>query len=133
MDAAFSPDAVCVAEPKNGLNPSEQIGGIRLIDLSTGEQRWHLDLHAPHLAYNSEDHRFYCVSRLLVEPHTWSLIRLGSKILKPDKVRDLVGSWEHAFTPSGRALVTSTGDVYETSTGVLLSHLDFPQRDYPDR
>jgi len=132
LDAAFSPAAVCLSEPKNFLHPAEQIGGIRLVDLTTGESRWRLDLGANHLAFNSADHRFYCVAVAGIAPHNRSLVRLANSLLECDQILPLGKCWREAFTPSGRVLVTVQGDVYETSTGTLLSHLDFPQRDYPD-
>jgi hypothetical protein len=122
LDAAFSPEAVCLSEPN---------GGIRLIDLATGETGWCLDLSSKTLTFNSADQRFYCVTPAS-GPYERSLRRLSSTALECDRVLALGKCWEEAFTPSGRLLVTSQGDVYETSTGTLLSHLDFPQRDYPD-
>jgi hypothetical protein len=132
LDAVFSPRALCLSEPKDALNPREKVGGIRLIDFATAEQLWHLDLHSNCLTFNTSDQRFYCVGVVHEAPHSRSLIRLASSLHKCDQVVKLGRSWEDAFTPSGRVLVTSHGDVYQTSTGALLSHLDFPKCDYPD-
>jgi hypothetical protein len=132
LDAAFSPDAVCLSEPQNFLHPRKEIGGTRLIDLSSGEIRWYLDLDSHHLTFNQADQKFYCVSRERVAPHNWSLIRLQGDLVKCEQISVLDKCWAAAFTPSGRVLVTAQGEVYETSTGTLLSHLDFPQREYPD-
>lgn len=132
LDAAFSSDAVCLAEPRNALRPREHPGGVRLLDIETGEQRWYLDLRAIRVAFNSADENFYCIAATESEPRRRSLIRLAGSAA--DCVRMLVFDHcgEAAFTPSGQALITAKGDVYETSSGVLLTHLDFPQRDYPD-
>lgn len=132
LDAAFSPEAVCLSEPKNAMHPREEIGGIRMIDLVTGETQWHLDLGSNHLAFNSADQKFYCVAVARMAPHNRSLIRLAGSLLECDQILSLGRGWEEAFSPSGQVLVTAQGDVYESSTGTLLSHLDFPQRDYPD-
>jgi hypothetical protein len=131
LDAAFSPDAVCLSEPKDYLHPRENIGGIRLIDLEKGDSRWHLDIGSNHLAFNLSDTRFYCIAAPSADPHNSSLIRLASTILDCDQVALLGQCWEAAFSPSGTTLVTSQGDVHETSTGDLVMHLEFPQRDYP--
>jgi WD40 repeat protein len=130
-DAVFSPDAICLSEPTNALHPREEIGGVRLIDLENGAARWHIDLGSNHLAFNSSDGSFYCVA-VLHDPRNRSLVRLADTILDCDRVALLGACWEAAFSPSGRVLVTARGDVYETSTGDLLMHLEFPQRDYPD-
>ena len=106
--------------------------GIRSIDLRKGEPIWNLDLGSNHLAFNSFDQRFYCVAVAQVAPHSRSLVRLASNLLECEQVKSLGRCWEEAFTPSGRVLIISHGDVYETSTGALLSHLDFTERDYPD-
>jgi hypothetical protein len=132
LDAVFSPEAVCLSEPKDFLHPREEIGGIRLIDLATGDPRWYLDLASNRLAYNVSDQKFYCVDRKETAPHHWSLICLASTPFECDQVRKLGNAWEVAFSPSGTVLVTAQGDVYKTSTGALLAHLDFPQLDYPD-
>jgi hypothetical protein len=132
LDAVFSPDALCLSEPKDLLHPSEAIGGIRSIDMSTGALMWCADLHSTHLAYNSSDRRFYCVAAADTAPPSRSLIRLGSSLLEHDQIVALGACWEEAFSPSGKVLVTVHGDVYETSTGTPLAYLDFPQCDYPD-
>jgi hypothetical protein len=131
-DAVFSPGALCLSEPKNALHPREEAGGIRLIDLATAEPQWYLDLHSSHLTFNLSDQRFYCVALADRASPSHSLIRLASSLLECEPVLELGRSWGE-FTPSGRVLVTAQGDVYQTSTGALLSHLDFPQRVYPDR
>jgi len=132
LDAVFSPEALCLSEPKNALHPREEVGGIRLIDLATAEQLWYLDLGSNHLAFNSSDRSFYCVDVARTAPHNRSLIRLASSLLECEQVVALGRCWQEAFSPSGSVLVTNQGDVYQTSTGALLSQLDFPKRDYPD-
>jgi hypothetical protein len=133
LDAVFSPDAVCLSEPKDALHPRDNIGGIRLFDLATGEPRWYLDLGTNDLIFNSADQRFYCVAVSRAAPHNCSLVRLASDILQCDQVLTFERCWEAAFSPSGNILVTAQGDVYETTTGAQVGFLDFPQRDYPDR
>jgi hypothetical protein len=132
LDVAFSPDAVCLSEPKDAFHPRENVGGIRLIDIQSGNARWHLDIGSNYVAFNSSDARFYCVAAPYANPQDSSLIRLAGTILDCDQVAMLGQCWAAAFSPSGTVLVTVQGDVYETSTGELLMHLEFPERDYPD-
>jgi hypothetical protein len=128
LDAVFSPTALCLSDP-----------GIRLIDLNTGLGLWHLDIGSNHLAFNSSDQRFYCVGstfpgRIPNAPDRNSLLRLASSIQECDEVVTLGAgaSWGTAFAQSGRVFATTQGDVFETSTGARLAHLDFPGRDYPE-
>lgn len=132
-DAAFSPEAVCISEPKNAIHPDKEIGGLRLFDLASGELRWYLDLGADGLAFNSVDQRFYCVAVNGNGSSYRSLVRLHGDILQCDRVVSLGHCWGSAFSPSGRILVTVHGDVYDTATGAQIGFMDFPQRDYPDR
>jgi hypothetical protein len=128
LDATFAPESVCLSEPRDALHPRENIGGIRLIDLATGHSQWHLDIGSNQLTFNSSDKRFYCVSAPYNDPSESSLIRLSSTILDCDRVALLGSCCEAAFSGSGTILVTVQGDVFETSTGDLLMHLEFPDR-----
>lgn len=132
LDASFSPDAVCIAEPRNALNPREQPGGIRILDLVTGDPRCDLVLRSNHVAFNSADARFYCVAHSQIEEKECSLVRMAGTELDCDQIIMLGQCREEAFSPSGRLLLTAHGDVYETSTGTQVAFLDFPQRDYPN-
>jgi len=130
-DAAFSPDTVCISEPRDYLRPRENVGGIRMIDLKTGDVRCHLDIGSNHVAFNSLDRQFYCVSAPKTNPRDVSLIRLSESIFDCDRVALLGSSLNAAFSPSGRFIVTVEGDIFETSTGDLVMHLDFPERNTP--
>jgi hypothetical protein len=132
LDATFSPEALCLSEPGNFLHPSEATAGIRSIDLTTGNLLWHLSIGSNHLAFNSMDQKFYCAGSELNAPRKTFLIRLASRLQDCDHLAALDKCWNGAFTPSGKVFVTAQGDVYETSSGTLLAHLAFPQRDYPD-
>jgi len=133
LDAAFSPEALCIAEPKNPLHPNEQMGGIRLIDLNSGEVQWCIDQGANKLAYNACDSCFYCVAALDADTGLChQLMRLGVTGRLCEGIALLDQGWESAFSPSGKVLATAKGDVLETSTGALLMHLNFPQKVYPD-
>jgi hypothetical protein len=124
LSAAFSPGSVCISEPKTGS---------RCIDLASGQQLWHHEtMGANHVAYNTSDRRFYCIAVADIPPHNRSLVRLSRDLLECERVLALGPCWEDAFSPSGTLLVTKDGDVWETSSGNLIVHLDFPQRDYPD-
>ena len=133
LDAAFSPNVICISEPNDVLHPRENIGGVRFYDLATGDQLCYLDLGTNRVAYNSADRRFYCVAVTSVDPNNRSLVRLAGNILQCDQVLILENCWEAAFSPSGQRLVTVHGDVYETATGAQISSLEFPQLDYPDK
>lgn len=122
--AAFSISSVCLSEPRTG---------IRCIDLDSGTSIWHHEaLSTNRLVFNSSDEEFYCVAVANTPPRKRSLVRLASDLLECKQILDLGPCWENAFSPSGELLITKDGDVWQTSTGKLLAHLDFPQRDYPD-
>ena len=53
---------------------------LRLVDLGTGAERWHIDIGSNHLAFNSSDAKFYCVAAPLDNPQDTSLIRLAGTI-----------------------------------------------------
>lgn len=125
LDAALSPESVCISEPKTG---------IHCVDLASAEQLWrHASLGSNHLAFCTADYNFYCVALKNSPPHDGSLVRLAPSLMDCDQVAFIGPCWEAAFSQSGTVLVTMRGDVYQTSTGHLLNQLDFPQRDYPDK
>ena len=125
LDAALSPEAVCISEPKVG---------IRCFELESGKQLWHHpNLGTNRLAFCASDFNFFCVAMIDRSPHDCSLVRLAPRIMDCDQVAFIGPCWEASFSHSGNVFVTMRGDVFETSTGRLLSQLDFPQRDYPDQ
>jgi hypothetical protein len=132
LDASFTPDAVCIAEPKNALHPREQPGGVRVVNLVAGDPRWHVALRSNHVTFNSADGWFYCVAHSQIEQNERSLVRVAGSELDCAQIIMLGQCREEAFSPSGRLLVTAHGDVYETSTGNQVAFFDFPQRDYPN-
>ena len=125
VDAALSPEAVCLSESKPG---------IRCIELKSGEQLWYNPyLGTNHVAFCAADFNFYCVAMENSPPHDCSLVRLAPNIMNCDQTAFIGPCWEAAFSQSGNVLITMRGDVFETSTGRLLSQLNFPQREYPDK
>lgn len=124
--AAFSPDAVCLSEPK---------AGSRCLNLHTGATIWHhSSIHFSHAAFNHSDRQFYCVTGFETDPYETFLVRLAVDLESCDVLVAFGQScWEEAFTPSGRVLVTTSGGVYDTSSGRLQGLLEFPQREYPDK
>src|SRR5262249_53011675 len=81
LSAALSPSAACIAEPN---------AGVRCIDLVSGKVLWHhKDLGADHLAFNTADQRFYCVSVRSKPVVARSLIRLAENLVDCDQVVDL--------------------------------------------
>lgn len=124
-DASLSSDAVCLSEPNVG---------IRCVELESGRQVWHHpDLWTNHLGFATTDFNFYCVAMKHDSPNDCSLVRLAPNLMDCDQVAFIGPCWEASFSQSGNVLVTTRGDVYETSTGRLLRQLDFPQCDYPDK
>lgn len=124
-EAVFSPEAVCLSEPD---------AGVRCIDLESGKLLWqHSDLQTDHLAFATADFNFYCVAMKHDPPNECSLVRLAPNLMDCDQVVSIGSCWESAFSQSGDVLVTMRGSVYETCTGRLLTQLDFPQCDYPDK
>jgi hypothetical protein len=125
LDVALSPEAVCISEPK---------AGIRCVELRSGALLWHHPrLGSNHLTFAASDYEFYCVALTDAQPHEASLVRLAPSLLDCDLVAPIGPCWEAAFARSGNTLITTRGNVYETSTGRVLTELKFPQRDYPDQ
>lgn len=131
--AAFSPEAVCISEPRDGLHPDNTIGGTSLIDLATGELRRHLDINPAPLAYNQSDGKFYGVTLSRSSPRQRTLVCFGNALETHEDVASLGACWVQAISPAGNLLVTNEGGIYATSTGELRMRLDFPSCDYPDR
>ncbi len=124
LDAALSPDAVCISESNYG---------IRCIELASGKQSWHhRSLGSNHVSYCSSDRNFYCVALVETPARSCSLIRLAPNLLDCDRIAVLGPYCEAVFFESGNALVTARGEIYETTTGRLLNRLSFPQCEYPD-
>lgn len=122
--AAFSPERVCLSE----LNK-----GSRCIDLTTGKLVWHREtFQFLHAVFNAKDGRFYLVTTVYADPGERALVRLAADFGEPTVVVGLDGSWEEAFTPSGEFLASATGDVFETASGALRTHLDFPTKEKLD-
>lgn len=123
--AAFSPDRLCLSEPR---------AGSRCISIQTGETLWrHGSIHFNHAAFDCSDQQFYCVAGFETDPYEAFLVRLASELERCDVLVAFGRKcWTEAFTPSGRFVVTASGEVYETSTGTLRARLKFPEREYPD-
>ena len=124
-NAAFSPESVCLSEPR---------AGNRCIDLATGELLWHhKTVRFSHAAFNASNRRFYCVTGFDTDPYENFLVGLAANFEECNIVVELGRrSGTEAFTPSGELVVVAAGDVYETVSGALLGRLEFPQTEYPD-
>ncbi len=123
--AAFSPISVCLSEPR---------AGIRCVSLASGDLLWHHPTKAfSRATFNPSDGQFYCVDCNENTPPDWFLTRLSPKGDECEPVALLDGGWETEFTKSGSHLITANGDVYETTSGKLIRHLDFPRMEYPDK
>jgi hypothetical protein len=102
--------------------------------LASGELLWsHWNKAFGRAAFNIEDGHFYCMDCNGNTPPDWFLTRLSPECEGCEPVALLAGGWEAEFTKSGTTLITANGDVFETASGKLLRHLDFPQMDYPDK
>jgi hypothetical protein len=122
--AAFSQDSVCISEPD---------AGIRCIALDSGEELWrHEGLESDVITFNETDGQFYCVAQRKPSTQGCSLIRLAKNLVECDQVTALGQSAKMVFDPTGKVLIASDGRVRDTSTGSLLTRLDFPQCDYPE-
>ena len=116
--AAFSPTSVCISEPP--------LGGIRCVDLASGELLWdHWNKAFGRAAFNVEDGHFYCKECNGNTPPDWFLTRLSPEREGCEPIALLTGGWEAEFTKSGTTLITANGDVFETASGRLFAILIF--------
>lgn len=119
---AFSADSLCLSDGS----------GTHCIDLASSKTNWHRpDLILSACAFNLSDGSFHGVSLASTASSQRVLTKLPGTLEKQKPVL-LTHTWDSSFTASGEHLVTSDGDVFETQTGALIRHLEFPLRDYPD-
>jgi WD40 repeat protein len=122
--SAFSPGTVCFSEPH---------AGARCVDLRSCELLWHHpSIYFNQAIYHPRTKLFYCTDCDESTPPNWFIRKLANHYEECVIIAPIYGGWKTAFTNSGTYLLTATGDLYETATGTLLRHLDFPQKDYPD-
>lgn len=132
LDAAFSPDCLCL---------SEAGGPVRCLEPDSGAELWRYEppknAHVLRLGYRPADQRFYGVqweyehgtSRVLLrfsgEGAHEAIRQLRSEILERP-------SWDEQFGIDGDVLVTSTGEVISVLDGSVMNRLAFPETEYPD-
>jgi hypothetical protein len=130
LNAAFSPDAVCVCEAFNPtIRPVATVQGIvRCIELNNGNERWRYQPpinHFMQLISYQNDRFFYCVqSESLPDGWTVSLIRLSPDSGICTEVCRLSPPPYFGGFGSG-VLVTPEGDVVSLQTGSFISKLTF--------
>jgi hypothetical protein len=127
LDAAFG---------RRSLAISESGGGVRGIDIVTGKELWrHLpgaDRHFLRLWYREADRNFYGVLWAFRNGKFRTLVRLDERSGTP-YVLCRLNSWEEAYCANLDSVLTSSGELLGLSDGRLLTRLQFPETDYPDR
>jgi len=127
LDAAFSPNAVCI---------SEATGPVRCIDSNTAQERWRYlpppGCHVIRLVYRPPDDHFYGVEMGYREGASHRLLRCHAHTGKAEAVRPLTRPFSMEFVPAGDLVLDSEGEMFDLSTGDSLGRLEFPQREYPD-
>jgi len=125
LDAAFSPDALCLTEAG---------GPVRCLDCDTASERWRYQPpHSHHVLRISSqaDQSFYGVQWGYEHGGSVTLIRLSHDHGAFTEVCCL-NSFPDACCFGADVVVTSAGDVVSLSQGKILRQLAFPQRDYPE-
>jgi hypothetical protein len=127
LDAAFSPDVLCL---------SEACGPVRFLDCRSGVELWRYnppnDTHVLRLNYRSADRHFYGVQWEYQHGRSRTLFRFAGEGGQYEEIRQL-RSWYEEFCMYGDALVTSLGEVISVTEGEIVNRLAFPQEDYPDK
>ncbi|MBN8733362.1 MAG: PQQ-binding-like beta-propeller repeat protein [Acidobacteria bacterium] len=127
LDAAFSPDALCL---------SEGGGPVRCFDCHTAHERWRYQpppgCHITRLVYRPADGNFYGVELRYQEASSHHLIRCHAHTGQPETVRLLPSPSNMAFVPAGDLVLDTQGEMFDLATGKSLGRLEFPQREYPD-
>jgi hypothetical protein len=85
------------------------------------------------LYYRLADRRFYGVRWESGRGTFRTLIRFADEGGQCEELCQLLPSSYEDFCGDGDILVTSVGDVISVAGGQIIGHLDFPQKDYPDK
>jgi hypothetical protein len=121
LDAAFSPDTVCI---------TESTGPVRCIDCVSGAELWShappADSHALRLHYNDRDGAFYGVVWHYQRGEFHYLVRFDARTGQTTRLCDLNEGVE-TFSAATQQLVSSTGEVFDLSTGDVVGELAFPR------
>lgn len=126
LDATFSLHFICLTEAK---------GPVRCIGRDDGKQQWMCDFgsdsHVLRLHYSSRLDAIWGVVQQLNKENSKYLVKIDITDGAYERVCDL-GSWEEIFLDAADQLITSTGEIRDLSTGVLVGRLAFPLKEYPD-
>ena len=122
LDAAFSPDAFCIAEFRASL---------RAFDVLTCKERWRyqppLSHHLLDLAYRPSDECFLGVQRDCTTKALFELWRWSASTGDATRVTTLPESATFAFCRRGETLLASDGQMIDTRTGLVDYHLPLDQ------
>lgn len=117
LAVAFSPAHVCL---------SESGGGIRCIEIGSGAEIWcHFQKghHATQLFYSRSEHTFFAVDFEYESGGNCRLLRFGAMTGQMDVIAHPNFHGEVAFCFDGSRVVTSSGDVIDSTTGLSVGHL----------
>jgi hypothetical protein len=117
LAVAFSPAQVCL---------SESGGAIRCIEIGSGAEVWcHFQKghHAIQLFYSRSEHAFFAVDFEYESGGNCRLLRFGAMTGQMDVIAHPNFHGEVAFCFDGSRVVTSSGDVIDSTTGLSVGHL----------
>ena len=121
LDVAFGPDSLCI---------SESTGPTRCLDLTSGAEIWRYvpprGQHLLSLAYCESAKSFVGVSCEYVETAAKFLLQFGPKG-EAVPLAQLGQPVEATFCLSGEAVISSDGQLFESSTGKLLRGIPFEE------
>jgi WD40 repeat protein len=127
LDVAFGPQSLAMSEAGGPVRCINSFTGIELWRHSPGKH-----IHFLKLWYRQTDRNFYGVQWEFQKGSFRSLVRFDANGGEPNMICQL-NSWEEVHCPKLDCIVTSSGAVLDLSDGRLLSRLQFPETDYPDR
>ena len=122
LDAAFSPDRLCITESG---------GPVRCLDAKTGAELWRYTPRPCHhilkLAYSYKAGAFYGVEREYMKTGKKRLLRLDPELGKPTLAASLGKPCAtEVFCSRGEALLTSEGELIDVITGFTKRVFQFP-------
>jgi hypothetical protein len=125
LDAVFGSQSIAI---------SESAGPVRCIDSATGQQLWMFlperHSHVLKLWFRNADRNFYGVLWHYETGRFRHLVRLDANTGELTKLCSL-NSWEEAYCAKLDCVVTSSGELINSSEGTVLHRLQFPLKDYP--
>jgi len=121
LDAVFGSNFLCISEVR---------GPVRCFDLQTGKEFWRFNpkpgTNVGKLGYHAETSRFFGTLANYEEGGPRMLLQFMNGT--PRTVVSIGEVWASQFCLSGAALVTSSGQVFNTADGSVMRTLNFPER-----